>query len=269
MAKAHPAIPGLDRPFATWFYGIDAFEGLRADHARSLSRAGQVITISAYSLERHQNLHGNLDNPAVCWLATEQDLAPEDPADFTGPPCVLIIARLDARENLKGHHELIDCWPSVIDAVPGARLIIAGGGSGLARIRDLCRASKAAANIDVLGFVPEDDIPGLFRRAHVFAMPSRQEGFGIVYVEAMRFGLPVIASIHDAGNEVNVDQETGYNVDLDRPGELGERLIALLRDADLARRLGLQGQDRWRRHFRYSCFAERFLDIWRGFVERN
>lgn len=267
LARAHPRLPGLDRPFATWFHGIEAFENMRDDYKRALKRADKPITNSSYSLNRFQDLHGPLDNASVCWLATEHDTPPQAPATFDGPPTVLILGRLDAAEHWKGHTELIQCWHKVTDAVPDARLVIAGGGSGIDNIRALRRSSPAAERIEVLGFVPEPEIDDLFRRAHVFAMPSRQEGFGIVYIEAMRFGLPVIASIHDAGAEVNVDDETGYNVDLDRPDELADRLIALLRDTDLARALGGGGLTRWSAHFRYSCFAARFLQIWRDFAE--
>lgn len=266
LARAHPRPPGLNGPFATWFYGIEAFENMRDDHKRALKRADKAITISSCSLNKYQNLHGPLEDVSVCWLATEHDDPPEHPASFEGPPTVLIIGRLDAAEHWKGHKELIECWPRVTDAIPDARLVIAGGGTGLERTRAQCQASRAAGRIDLLGFVPEAEIDALFRRAHVFAMPSRQEGFGITYIEAMRFGLPVIASVHDAGAEVNVDAVTGYNVDLDRPEELGDRLIALLRDTDKAKALGQAGLKRWRANFRYSSFAERFLGIWRDFA---
>ncbi len=100
----------------------------------------------------------------------------------------------------------------------------------------------------------------------VFAMPSRGEGFGLVYIEAMRHGRPVLASIHDAASEVNLDGVTGYNVDLDKPSELPERLIALLKDADRAAELGVNGKRRWREHFAYSAFKQRFLPILTAFL---
>jgi glycosyltransferase involved in cell wall biosynthesis len=82
-------------------------------------------------------------------------------------------------------------------------------------------------------------------RAHAFAMPSRQEGFGIVYVEAMRYGLSVTASVHDSGREANLAGAIGFNVDLARRHELSERLIRLLGDIDLAESMGQAGFRRW------------------------
>jgi phosphatidyl-myo-inositol dimannoside synthase len=102
-------------------------------------------------------------------------------------------------------------------------------------------------------------LPDIWKSTVVFAMPSRGEGFGLSYIEAMRWGVPVIASTHDAGREVNIHNETGLNVDLEHQSELADALIELLRDRDLARRMGAAGQRRWREHFCYSAFRKRFL----------
>lgn len=107
---------------------------------------------------------------------------------------------------------------------------------------------------------------GLWRQTVAFAMPSRGDGFGLAYIEAMRWGIPVIASIHDAGNEVNVDQETGFNIDLDRPNNLADLLITILRDRDLAAKFGSAAQRRWHKYFRYSAFQQRFSNILRQFM---
>jgi phosphatidylinositol alpha-1,6-mannosyltransferase len=82
----------------------------------------------------------------------------------------------------------------------------------------------------------------------------------------MRYGLPVIASVHDAGQEVNVHDVTGRNVDLDRRGELEENLITLLRSPDLMKRMGQAGHERWRENFCQSAFRRRLLPIIAEFV---
>lgn len=79
----------------------------------------------------------------------------------------------------------------------------------------------------------------------------------------MRYGLPVIASVHDAGQEVNLDEVTGYNVDLERAGELADRLISLFDDRDAAFAMGQAGQERWRNNFRYGAFRDRLAGILR------
>jgi len=266
-ARVCIGLPGLKQPFCVWIHGMETWENGRRDRLAAARRAKLLIANSNYTRQRALQLHGApFDRAKVCWLATEEDEPPSEPARFDGPPTVLILARIDAGEQYKGHRELIECWPGVVSAVPPARLLIVGGGSGLRAVRAQVAGSTVAANIDVTGFVPEDDMEGIWRRTHVLAMPSRGEGFGLVYIEAMRRGLPVIASVHDAAPEVNLDNVTGYNVDLERPDDLPERIIHLLRDPDHAAALGRAGQARWAEHFRYSAFRQRFTPIISDFL---
>lgn len=261
-ARAHPLLGGGRIPYATWVHGIEVWHALHPSRRRALERSALVLVNSRFTIERFLSLHGPLDVPAkVCWLSTEDDSPPVARADFSGPPVVLCVGRiLDGPEGYKGHRELIDCWPAVTSAVGGARLVFAGGGQGLAALRAYAAASPAAPAIDVLGFVPEAQMAALYARAHVFAMPSRNEGFGIVYAEAMRYGVPVIASIHDAGGEVNVHGVTGYNVDMDRPDDLPGRIVGLLSDRETLLRFSDAGYKRWDGHFRYSSFARRLRE---------
>ncbi len=261
IARAHPRLLGLRRPYALWMHGIEVWHGLQRDHERVIRRANLAIVNSNTTLDRFHELHGELATAKVCWLATEADEPPDIAPSFSGRPVVFALGTITVEAFHKGHRELVESWPHVIAAVPQARLVFAGGGNGVGYLRELVSRSSAAASIEVLGFVQPQDLPSLWARAHVFALPSRKEGFGIVYAEAMRNGIPVVASVHDAGREVNVDGKTGYNVDLDRPGELAERLVALLKMPDLATRLGANGKQRWREHFRFSAFERRLQAI--------
>ena len=256
MARARPRMPGLRRRYGLWIHGIEVWDGLFPARERALRGAEFVLVNSQFTLDRFTERHWPLDNAYVCPLATECDTQPELP-QFDGPPTALLIGRVDKEQLRKGHQDVVEVWTDVADAVPGARLLLAGGGSGLDLLNGAVARSPARDSIKVLGFVSEDDMPALWRRAHVFVLPSRQEGFGLVYIEAMRHGLPVIASVHDAGQEVNVDGETGYNVDLTDPDELATRLIHLLCETGEAQRLGLAGQKRWRETYRFSAFRER------------
>ena len=219
-----------------------------------------MLAISQFTLDRARAKHGPLNQARLCWLATEQDEPPEFIAR-DGPPTALILGRISLDESYKGHNERVDAWPRVIRAVPDARLLIAGAGSGLDALRARAAASPATDSIEFLGFVPEADLDALWRRVSVFAMPSRGEGFGLVYIEAMRRSVPVIASTHDAGQEINIDGETGFNASLDNKDELADRLIELLANPDKRRRLGANGLARWSEHFRFSRFRDRFLNI--------
>jgi phosphatidylinositol alpha-1,6-mannosyltransferase len=262
MARVHCRIPLLRRPYLTFIHGIEVWKGwAQPKYLRAARGAGLLLSNSAYTRDRAEREFGGFARAEVCWLATEADAPPEDTPPV-GPPRVLMVGRVEAN-GYKGHGEILQAWPHVHAAVPDAVLTVVGGGDGLAALR---QQAAGIAKVEVLGFVPEVRMAEVWRSARVFALPSRGEGFGLVYIEAMRHGLPVIASVHDAAPEVNLDGQTGYNVDLDRPGELAERLICLLRDPDHAAALGHNGRRRWAEHFRYSAFRERFVGLVRRWV---
>jgi phosphatidyl-myo-inositol dimannoside synthase len=265
-ARAHIFPARITRPTGVWIHGIEVWDQLRPDRLRVAHRMGCMLANTHFTRERAIGYDKVFESARVCWLATLEDDPPPDLAALDGPPIVLILGRLD-NSAYKGHRELIDTWPAVVEAVPEARLVIVGTGPSLDQHRSLAAASDAAANIEVVGFVPESALPDIWRRTVVFAMPSRGEGFGLSYIEAMRWGVPVIASTHDAGQEVNVHNETGFNVDLDQKHDLKDSLVELLRDRNLARRMGAGGQRRWREHFCYSAFVARFSAELKRFAE--
>jgi phosphatidylinositol alpha-1,6-mannosyltransferase len=265
MARAHCRLPLLRRAFMVWLAGIEIWENAPPVRIRTARRATLPVAISEYTRERAEQAHGRLDRVRVCWLGTEADEPAPPRSGNTGPPTVLIVGRL-LRDRDKGHRALIACWPRVVSAVGDARLLMVGTGPDLDFFRHEAASSSAAANIEVRGFVPPDKMPDVWKEASVFAMPSRGEGFGFVYVEAMRHGLPIIASIHDAAPEINLEGSTGYNVSLDRPHELSDRIIDLLRDPQHAAVLGSNAQKRWQTHFCYSAFKARFLPLVKDFL---
>lgn len=263
IARAHPRLPALDRPYLTWIHGIEVWEAAEEKRLARARAARVLLANSAYTLERARALHGGLAHAQVCWLATEGDEPPPPPA-LQRTPTVVVAARLDADGGYKGHRELIAAWPEVVARVPAARLLIVGDGPGGAWIDGLIAASPVRASIERAGFVPERELQRVLTASAALAMPSRGEGFGLAYVEAMRHGLPVIGSVHDAAREINLDGVTGFNVDLDRPGELARRVIDVLAQPELAAALGRGAHARWREHMRFTRFAERFRPLLRS-----
>jgi len=263
IARAHPRVPPLNRPYLTWIHGIEVWE--EAEEKRvARARAARVLLVnSEYTRERARALHAGLDHAQVCWLATEDDEPPPD-LETARDRSIVILARLDEGGGYKGHRELIACWPEIVRRVPDARLVIVGDGPGRGTIESLAKASPARDRIELTGLVPERQLHAILARCGALAMPSRGEGFGLAYAEAMRHGVPVIGSVHDAAREVKADRVSGFNVDLDRPGELSGRIVELLAQPALARVLSLGARQRWRDHMRYSRFAERFKPLARS-----
>ncbi|MGA8080145.1 MAG: glycosyltransferase family 4 protein, partial [Xanthobacteraceae bacterium] len=115
-------------------------------------------------------------------------------------------------------------------------------------------------------FVPDNMLDACWRRATVFAMLGFAEGFGLVYAEAMRRGLPVIASTEDAGQEINLDGTTGFNISRNDKKRLVEVIVTLLRDRDLAYKLGAAGHSRWREQYTFSAFERRLISATKRFL---
>lgn len=259
MARARVRLPLLKRPWACWIHGVEVWEGAHPRRAQIAMQADCLWSNSEYTRHRASRTWPDLARARVCWLATEDDQArtKESISPSRKPAQVTIIGRLDMT-NYKGHDDLIAVWPEVCAVVPAAELHIVGSGPYLPTLQAMAAASPVAQNIHLRGFIPEDQLETVWADTTIFAMPSRGEGFGLVYIEAMKHAIPVVASTADAAGEINIDGLTGLNVPGGDLGALKVAILRLLTDRRTARRFGNNGADRWRRHFQYRCFRERW-----------
>jgi glycosyltransferase involved in cell wall biosynthesis len=157
-----------------------------------------------------------------------------------------------------------------VRTVPGARLLIAGGGPLLDPLRRRAAAAGLGDRVAFTGYVPEADKAAHFNLADVFAFPSALEGFGLAVGEAMSSGLSVVASDRGSIPELLVDGEGGFLCDPARPAGFTEALVRLLRDPALRAKQGAANAERVDRRFRWSrCVAatrreyESVLAAWR------
>jgi phosphatidyl-myo-inositol dimannoside synthase len=256
-ARAHLPVYKYRSSYAVWIHGLELWNRpVRSDYVSAVRGADLILANSHYTLARAEETIGGLPQAQVCWLGTEQDEAVATPPQSRAP-ALLFLGRSDDL-FAKGQDILIDAWPDVISKVPGAKLIFAGGGTHLPKLVEMTRASPAAADIEILGFLSDAEIDAVWARATAFAMLSHVEGFGLVYAEAMRQGVPVLASTEDASQEINLDGVTGFNVSRSDRSGIIDRIVCLMRDRELASALGSAGLERWRKNFRFSCFQERF-----------
>jgi phosphatidylinositol alpha-1,6-mannosyltransferase len=176
-----------------------------------------------------------------------------------GKRFVLIVSRLATGERYKGHDQLIAVMPSLVEELADAQLVIAGDGDDRDRLQALARKTGAGQSILFSGFVSSGLLTELFCRCRVFAMPSRGEGFGLVYLEAMRFAKPCVASRVDGGSEVVADGVTGLLVNPMDLQDVREAVARLLTDEELAEGLGRAGRARLDEHYRFRDFQRRLL----------
>jgi glycosyltransferase involved in cell wall biosynthesis len=167
---------------------------------------------------------------------------------------------MDPRERYKGHDELL----AALADLPAARLVVAGDGDDRGRLEARARSLGLEDRAAFTGFVSEATLAALYSRCAAFVMPSRGEGFGLVYLEAMRAGKPVVAARGSAAEEIVVDGVTGLLVDPEDRAALAGAVAALLDDPEKAERMGMAGRERYRDEFGW----ERFYSRMEGLLER-
>jgi len=145
-----------------------------------------------------------------------------------GKKVILTLARLDARERYKGIDEILDSLPGLLQQEPKLCYLIAGDGDDQPRLAAKAYNLGVAEQVIFVGYVPEADKADLLRLADVFAMPGRGEGFGIVYLEAMACGVPVVGSQFDGSQDALKNGQLGPLVNPDDPGSLQAGLLQAL-----------------------------------------
>lgn len=169
-------------------------------------------------------------------------------------PLIICVGRLVPR---KGQDRLIEALPAIRKRVKDAALVIVGEGPYRARLESKIRELNLEEHVRLVGRVPLSDLPLYLNAAQIFAMPARNrlggleiEGLGIVYLEASACAIPVIAGNSGGAPDAVREGITGYVVDGQDRGALVERIVTLLENPDLAKRMGLAGrefvEEKWR-----------------------
>jgi phosphatidylinositol alpha-1,6-mannosyltransferase len=180
-------------------------------------------------------------------------------------PVVVCVSRLVPR---KGQDMLIRAMPAIRQRVPGAALVIVGGGPYLNSLRRLAHSFGVAEHVVFTEGVPGDELPAHHAMADVFAMPCRTrgagldvEGLGIVYLEASATGVPVVAGKSGGAPETVLDGQTGTVVDGWDVGAIAAAVSDLLADPDRGARMGEAGR-RWvLDNWQWSAKAQRLAEL--------
>lgn len=166
------------------------------------------------------------------------------------PGTIVYVGRIDKR---KGIEFLIRSMPLVRERIPDALLLVAGKGSDLEKIRTLVRRLNLERNVDLLGFVPDDELNSLYNRARCAVVPSVFEGFGITVIEALAAGTRVVGTDVDGIREILQSGAYGSLVPYDDIRALADAIVSEL---TFAREVpGLRPE------YRVEQFRERYLKV--------
>jgi colanic acid/amylovoran biosynthesis glycosyltransferase len=228
------------KPFVVNVHGTDVELARRAPWlARRIFRRARLVLSPSDSLAEATRELGAKD---VRVVPNGVDIPAEVGAE-ADPPEVLFAGRLSPE---KGIVELVSAARAA-----GAKLVVAGDGP--------LRAQVPGA----LGFLPHDELAGLYGRAAIVACPSHREGFGVVCAEAMAHGRPVVAGAVGGLLDLVVDGETGLLISPGDVDGLRAALERLLGDPELRRRLGAAGRERVRSRLSWDAVTDATIAAYR------
>lgn len=184
-----------------------------------------------------------------------------------GPQMFLLVARMDSREGRKGYRPLIHVFPELLREFSDAQLVLAGPGDEQESLRQLVRTLGIASSVFIPGEVTQKMLESLYLACYAFVLPSLQEGFGLVYLEAMNYGKPCIGCWNQGAEDIIVHGQTGFLVkDPNNSEELLEVLRSLLGDPAQAAILGKNGFKRLHRLFTPRHHQDRVRERIEGFL---
>ena len=170
-------------------------------------------------------------------------------------PVILVVTRLTYADRYKGVQHMIEAMPAIRVAVPDARLRIVGRGDDLGRLQSLRNQLGLMTAVEFTGFIDDRQLAAEMESCRLFALPSRKEGFGLVFLEAMAHGRPCLGARAGGVPEVITD-ETGVLVEYgDVPGIAAAAVEALRRDWNEEAILGRA------REFAFPPFKQRLAEL--------
>jgi glycosyltransferase involved in cell wall biosynthesis len=268
------AAPGLKSIICT--HGVEVWEPLARLRQMALRSASRVLAPSKYTAdhvaavqrvatEKIRVLPWALD-PEFEALAGKAAKAPA-PANFPDGRVVLTVGRWRADERYKGMDTLITALPRLLPRWPELQLAAVGEGNDREWLEHLAEENGVRRHVHFLSGLSYAELAACYAHCEIFALPSRGEGFGLVYLEAMACGKPVIGGAHGGAPEVIEDGKTGYLVPHGDAVQLATAMETLLTDPALQQEMGRRGKQRVENEFRFSVFAKSFRKILRELCE--
>ena len=242
-----PVAYGLHRllgiPYWVLVYGIDAWNIENPLRRRALHSAEKVISISAYTRDRlvqEQNLpYGKISLLPVTFNVNRFHIQPKPSYLLdrhslkSDQPIILTVARLADDEQYKGYDQVIRAIPYIQKDLPNVHYVLVGKGSDRPRVEALIESLGLTNCVTLTGFVPDHEIGDYYNLCDVFAMPSKGEGFGIVYLEALACGKPTVGGNQDGAIDALRQGELGVLVDPDSIDEIASSLTEILQGRSL------------------------------------
>jgi glycosyltransferase involved in cell wall biosynthesis len=225
-------------PYWTVAHGIEAWNIKNPLVKIALRDADLILAVSHYT--RHRLLQSeNLNPDRVVVLPNTFDLdrfkidcKPQYLLNkyelTTQQQIILTVARLSDSEGYKGYDRILEALPQMSKSIPNVHYILVGKGDDRPRIEQLIAQLDLQDYVTLAGFVPDEQLCDYYNLCDVFAMPSKGEGFGIVYLEAMVCGKPCLGGNRDGAIDALCHGELGALVNPDDVDAIAQTLVQIL-----------------------------------------
>ena len=179
---------------------------------------------------------------------------------------VFFLSVLDAFHGFKGLDTLLEAIKRVKKEIPTIRLVIGGGGSQIPYYARQADSMDLGANVRFTGYIPQERLKDYFTGSRLFVLPSRApelETFGIVLLEAMACGRPVVTTKIAGMAEDIIRSSSGIIVEPDSPGELATAILSILKDEYAAEKMGENGLHLIREKYLWPTIAARMEQLYK------
>jgi glycosyltransferase involved in cell wall biosynthesis len=219
-------------------HGIEAWNINHPTLQTALHHADRILAVSSYTRDRllaEQNLDPNrvsiLPNTFdhhVWKIAEKPDSLLKRHQLQPQQPIILTVSRLSSVEPYKGYNQILDALPQIRAAIPNIRYIIVGNGDDLPRLQELVSQRQLADCVTFAGFIPDAELNDYYNLCDLFALPSKGEGFGIVYLESLACGKPTLGGDRDGAIDAMCHGELGALVNPNDVEAIAKTAIEIL-----------------------------------------
>jgi phosphatidyl-myo-inositol dimannoside synthase len=259
-------------PYLVVAHGIEVWGIPRWARRFALLRASRIVAVSRFTADRLiERQRVRPERVQIVRPCVDPELMVVAKLPITnGAVTLLTVARLNFQTRNKGCETVIQILPTIGRQAGPVRYCIVGEGDDRPRLEALAKHHGVADAVTFAGPVDRRGLAARYRACDIFVMPSvlerradewiAGEGFGIVYIEAAAFGLPVVAGCGGGAPEAVQDGVSGVVVDGAAPEAVTAALVWLARDGDLRGRMGAAGR-RWvQEHFTFTRFRAEIAD---------
>ncbi|MDP3052562.1 MAG: glycosyltransferase family 4 protein [bacterium] len=225
--------------YIVFTYGIEVWDLKNRVAIRGLNGADVVVTISDFTAGFLKATLPNIENKLYFLSPTfdeDKFFIARRPQDLirkyglsNNSKIILTVARLDSTEQRKGYDKIIEILPEIKEEDCNIKYFLVGGGDDIERIEKLIKKVGVEKDVVLTGYVPDDELADYYNLADVFAMLSKKEGFGIVFLEAMACGTPVIAGNKDGSRDALLNGKLGILVDPDNKEKIKSAILEVVK----------------------------------------